>query len=188
MSVSDGEVGDWGDAVPDYWTYDLVEGRMVEAMRFAWRDEPGSWPFASDGPWHLMSRERSLGDYDARGGDMEQATLRPLPLARAERGRMEQAVEWLRIVQADEAAPRRGGKAPVLLKGGNARLVVLVTRKLAAKRASSDDRGQIRWAQLLRPLGLAKGAGMLSKRYSKSIAAIAAELNRLKVPVTIAMD
>ena len=56
------------DAV-EWWTFDLVREALVETI-VLWRRSPGQgrWPFASDGPWHLMSREAEKGDYDARGG------------------------------------------------------------------------------------------------------------------------
>jgi hypothetical protein len=40
-----------------FWTFDAVEERLIEAMRLWWRSPGGGrWPFASDAPWHLMTR------------------------------------------------------------------------------------------------------------------------------------
>lgn len=164
--------------IDDLWTFDAVEDRLIEAMRFAWRDQSGTWPFASDGPWHLM--RAVAGDYDARGGDLADAAPMPrLPLTRAERARMDETVRWLSFLpeQAATGRPRMGG-------GCDARLVILATRKLAAHRG--EGRGQVRWSLLLRPMGLRKGAGALAKRYTRAISAIAIELERQGVPVDLA--
>lgn len=162
----------------DFWTFDAVEDRLIEAMRFAWRDQSGTWPFASDGPWHLM--RAVAGDYDARGGDLADAAPMPrLPLTRAERARMDETVRWLSFLpeQASTGRPRMGG-------GCDARLVILATRKLAAHRG--EGRGHVRWSQLLRHMDLRKGAGALAKRYTRAICAIAIELERQGVPVDLA--
>lgn len=160
----------------EYWTFDIVEARLIEAMRFAWRDEPGTWPFAGDGPWALMAAER--GDYDARGGDMTGSALLPrLHLTRAERARMDQAVGWLAYVAGD-------GSDKMI--GGDAKLIVRACRKLAAHRG--EGRGQVRWMQLLSSMGVARGATMLSQRYSRAMARICAQLVRDGVPVDLARE
>lgn len=163
-----------------FWTFDAVEDRLIEAMRFAWRDTPGRWPFASDGPWHLM--RAAAGDYDARGGDLDTPSLR-IPLTRAERARMDEAVGWLALIP-----PPVRPKARTAGGGCDARLVVLATRKLAAHRASRDGKpkGQVRWSQLLRPMGMKKGGGALGRRYERAVAAIVAELVRRGVAVDLA--
>ena len=53
----------------EWWTFDLVREALVEVLDM-WRRSPGDGrsPFATDGPWHLMTRETDAGDYDARGG------------------------------------------------------------------------------------------------------------------------
>lgn len=162
----------------DFWTFDAVEDRFIEAMRFAWRDSSGSWPFASDGPWHLM--QAVAGDYDARGGDMDAPPPVRVPLSRAERARMDEAVGWLALVPPPARPGARGGS------GSDAKLIVLAARKLGAVRG--DERGQVRWSLLLRPMGLAKGAGALAKRYGRAISAIAVELERREVVVDLARD
>lgn len=175
-----------GAEMADFWTFEAVEDRMVEAMRFAWRDEPGNWPFAGDGPWHLIQREVRLGDYDARGGDMEAPPLPRIPLTREERARMMEATGWLSLLSDARVHPVRVREA-----GGacDARLIILATRKLAAKRGAAAEGAQkrsIRWSQLLRPMGIARGAGMLSKRYGRALGAIVRELDRQGVPVVLA--
>lgn len=169
--------------VQDFWTFDAVEDRFIEAMRFAWRDSSGSWPFASDGPWHLM--QAVAGDYDARGGDMDAPPPVRVPLSRAERARMDEAVGWLALVPAPvRPGARLTGKGQAM--GSDAKLVVLVARKLGAVRG--EERGQVRWSLLLRPMGLNKGAGALAKRYGRAISAVAVELERRGVVVDRARD
>lgn len=177
---------------PDFdaeWTFDAVEDRLIEAMRFAWRDEPGNWPFASDGPWHLIRSNEYFWDYTTQTGRLRREDEPPpprVPLSREERARMAQAVDWLAMLDDPAVHPVRARVA-----GGacDARLVVLATRKLAAQRGegpNGERKRAIRWSQLLRPMGLTRGAGMLSKRYSRAVAAIAVELCRRAVPVDLA--
>jgi hypothetical protein len=162
----------------DHWTFDAVEGRLIEAMRFAWRDQSGSFPFAKDGPWHLMQRDAYYWDHANQTGKLADAPPAPrVPLSRAERKRMDDAVEWLRIV-GDDGLDR--------VKGGDARLIILATRKLAAQR--DGVRGQVRWVLLLRPLGLAKGAGMLRMRYTRAVTRIVQALDKRGAPVDLARD
>jgi hypothetical protein len=172
--------------LPEFWTFDAVEDRFIEAMRFAWRDEPGSWPFAGDGPWDLIVKETREGDYDKRGGDLDAPPPPRVPLSRAERARMDEAVGWLALVPEAKRA-RAGGAGGARGTGASdARLIVLVARKLGAVRG--EARGQVRWSLLLRHMGLKKGAGALAKRYVRAISALAMELERRGVPVELARD
>lgn len=137
-----------------FWTFDLVEERLVEAMQFQWRmPGDGGSPFAADGPWHLIVPD--WGDLLARieGGQSVGATLR-IPLSREQIARMNEAMGWL--VHAPE---------------GDGRLIVLAIRNLAA------GRKQVPWTRLLRPMGVRHGAHGLRKRYSRAITAICEALN-----------
>ena len=162
----------------DFWTFDAVEDRFIEAMRFAWRDAPGHWPYAGDGPWHLM--QAVAGDYDARGGDMEAPPPVRVPLSRAERARMDETVGWLALVPEPARPGARIGT------GSDAKLIVLVARKLGAKRG--EERGQVPWTKLLRPMGMERGGRALAWRYGKAISAIAVELERRGTAVNLARD
>lgn len=153
-----------------FWTPEIVEDRLIEAMRFAWRDEPGRWPFASDGPWHLIRRE--WNDHGAH----DQAALPRMPLSRAERARMEEAMEWLRLT-GDSGVKQLG-------EGGDALLIVLATRKLAAHRG--EGRGRVDWMAVLRRLQVKRGAGMLAQRYSRAVTVIVKHLDKARVPVDLA--
>lgn len=143
------------DAV-EWWTFDLVREALVEAT-LLWRRSPGGgrWPFASDGPWHLMTREASKGDYDARGGDLEEVAVRPLPLSREEVDRRDMVSDWMMLVPA--AADRR----------------------LLAVCLSFHATGytQLPWAKIMRFMGVARGQDGLAKRYRAALRAIAVGLN-----------
>jgi hypothetical protein len=61
-----------------------VQEDLVEVMQMWWRAPGGGkWPFASDGPWHLIRKEWE--DWDAR----EPAPLRRLPLSHRRCARMD---------------------------------------------------------------------------------------------------
>lgn len=128
------------------WTFDMVEERLVEAVRLWWRTPGGgAWPFASDGPWHLIGADP--GDYDARGGDMSgQAVVRPLALSPDEVAARDEATEW--VVRFVPAADRP--------------LVWAVIDIKAAGRTVS-------WLRLRQERGVRVGADGLRKRYSRGI-------------------
>ena len=153
----------------DFWTYALTEARMIEAMRLAWRDEPGRWPFSGDGPWHLILRDFSdHGAHDA-------AAIPKLPLSRKERARMDEARSWLSMISGDGAK--------TLGEGGDARLVVCVLRKLAAHRG--PGRGRVDWHAVMRAFRIGRGMGALQKRYSRAIGKITAANARARLPIVL---
>lgn len=149
------------DAV-EWWSFDLVREALVEAT-VLWRRSPGSgrWPFASDGPWHLMSRETQAGDYDARGGlDVSSdPLLRPLPLSREEVARRDAVSEWLMLVPSPD------------------------DRRLLAACLEFHARGytQLPWERVMRVLGVRRGKDGLQKRYRASLRAIAEGLNTAEI-------
>src|SRR3546814_532230 len=91
--------------VPDvegtqFWTFEAVQERLVEAM-LLWRrmpDRERGW-LAVKAYWPDLRRHNHFGDY----ADAE-ATPRPLPLSRAEIRRMEEASEWLLLVNERDRA------------------------------------------------------------------------------------
>ncbi len=129
-------------------SFDEVEDRLVDALHKLWRMEGGRWPFASDGPWHLIRKE--WWDWDAR----DEKPIRKLPLSRAEMAHMQEALMWLTWVRERDR-----------------RLVVLVVRKLAggAKRPP--------WLELLEPMGLKLGADGLRRRYERALAKVVRRIN-----------
>jgi hypothetical protein len=134
-----------------YWSFADVEARLVEAMRFWWHVEGAGWPFASDGPWHLIAADKTWDwDMDRR----PDVRVPKLPLSRAQMERRDEATGWLRH------APERDRK-----------LVVLAVTALAA------GRKVVPWRALLRPMGLSLGAHGLRKRYSRAVTCICEALN-----------
>jgi hypothetical protein len=161
---------DFGGEVPEFtqfWTYALVEARLIEAMRLAWRDEPGRWPFSGDGPWHLIVRD--FGDHGAH----DPAAIPRLPLTRKERARMDEARGWLAIVSGDGAK--------TLGEGGDAKLIVAVMRKLAAHQGAG--RGRVDWHGVMRAFRLPRGLGAIQKRYSRAIGKITAANARARLAI-----
>lgn len=130
-----------------YWDFETVEARLVEAIRFWWQVEGGSWPFASDGPWALIRKEWE--DWDAR----DPAPLRKLPLSIEEVARRDEATEWFRIVAERDR-----------------QLVQLAIAQLARGHARPS------WTRLRRKLRIENGCRGLGQRYTRSIGKVAREL------------
>lgn len=134
-----------------FWTFDDVEARLVEAMRLWWHVEGAGWPFASDGPWHLIAQDKTW-DWDR--DSWADAPIPKLPLSREQMRRRDEATAWLRH------APDR-----------DRRLVVMAVTALAAGRKT------VPWRALLKPMGLTLGAHGLRKRYSRAVTCICETLN-----------
>jgi hypothetical protein len=159
------------------WTFEAVQERLVEAMRLWWRSPgEGRWPFASDAPWHLMTRKTrvSIGiDGGLKGRELQlhlqaedaeetrrwQGRERPGPLGREDVARRDETTEWLGYVAED-----------------NRKVVVAVLTQLAAGRSSID------WRRVKAAIACDQLSGIGNKgvyrRYHRSILAIAQRLNR----------
>lgn len=141
-------------------TFREVEARLVEAMRL-WRRSPGGgrWPFAGDGPWHLVRGDGSAQEEwdrrynDHRGGFQEKP--RPLPLSIDEVEERDRVSEWLRFV------PER-----------DRRLVVLALVQLA------NGAPHPKWSRIRLQLTEEIGARGLGQRYSRAITGIVRALER----------
>jgi len=134
-------------------SFDDVQDRLVEALLTCWRypDRERGWQTLRSA-WPEISRDVWAGDYDARGGDGTSAdvALRPASQTRAEVAEMEEAFGWL-----DAVAPE------------DRKLIGLALVQLArGKREVSS-------ADLMRKLGIERGADGLRMRYSRAISAIA---------------
>lgn len=125
-----------------------VQERLVEAVHLLWRIEGGKWPFAGDGPWHLIVKE--WGDWDAR----DAKPIRQGPLTRAEMARLEETGAWLAMI------PER-----------DRRLVVLAVRELA------KGAKVVPWMALRGPMGVTLGADGLRKRYERAVGALCRRIN-----------
>lgn len=128
-----------------------IEARLIEAMQFCWQSEGGRWPFASDGPWHLVTRELYGPDVD------KDAPLRKLPLTRVQVAARDEAIGWL-----------------ALAPDADRRLIVLAVAELARGKA------RVPWRKLLREMGLSLGAGGLARRYSKAVTVMVQRVNRMR--------
>lgn len=147
----------------EFWSFKEVEQRLIEAMHL-WRRSPGEgrWPFASDAPWHLLTREVRAGSRDeAWRNEIDDVRANPqtrsLPLTRAEVAMRDQASDWLKLV---EEADRR--------------VVVLAILDQANGR-------RVSWLHMLPKVGLRLGADGLRRRYSKAIERITKSLNAQRV-------
>lgn len=133
-----------------FWTFDMVEARLVETVRCWWRmPGGGAWPFASDGPWHLIRKQWE--DWDAR----DPKPVGRLPLRRAEIAAMEEATDWLTYVP-DERARQ-----------------MLIVGLLERARGKT----QTGWAALREQLREPLSPAAMSMRYSRAISFIANVLN-----------
>ena len=141
----------------DFWTFDMVQERLVEAMIICWRnpDRERGWQRLRS-TWPDVLREEAAGDYDARGGHhtSSDVAIRPASLTRLEVAEMEEAFGWM------DAVPPLDRK-----------LVGLAIAALAS------GRREVSWRHLLRPMGLQRGSDGLRMRYGRAIARIAGALN-----------
>lgn len=163
---SNGRAQSEGSKGGSFHTFESVQDQLIEAMQL-WRRSPGDgrWPFAGDGPWHLVRTEataQEAWDIKRNAHDMGRSTAelpaRPLPLSLEEVALRDATSEWIAL------APERDRK-----------LVALVLEH----KACSDK--PVKWTrirqQLIRagePTITARGLGM---RYSRAITAIAKALN-----------
>jgi hypothetical protein len=155
-----------------YLTFDAVQERLIEAVHL-WRRSPGggSWPFAGDAPWHLMTRRTRVAiaeEVGIRGRDLQlhmqaedaEETKRwegrdhRGPLSRDEVALCDETTEWLGLV------PDRDRK-----------LVILALTQLSSGRATID------WRRVKAQLGAEIGSKGLYRRYSRAISGIAKTLN-----------
>lgn len=145
-------------AVPD--GRESLEEQMVEAVRLSWKlRDPvgGSSPYASDGPWDQMLRDLRAGDYDARGGDMEDAPAPSTRLGAVDLAQIEQAGRWMRVL-ADR--PTRSGQSAGVSDGA---IVAAVLRQKAA------GQSQVNWGRVLRAVGLSRGKDGIAFRYRRAM-------------------
>ncbi|WP_145960978.1 hypothetical protein [Sphingosinithalassobacter portus] len=130
--------------------YDDVEAALIDAVLIQWRTEAGNWPFASDGPWHLIRKEWS--DWDARDA-------KPVPRTPPSRGELERMravlFGWLPLVPSD--LDRRI-------------IVVSVTW-----RARGEKR--VPWRKVAEKLGQAVSADAAKMRYRRAVHALTVAVN-----------
>jgi hypothetical protein len=158
-----------GGGRDDFWTYEAVVERLVEAFEL-WRRSPGGgqWPFAKDAPWHLMTRTTRLGEGRVKGMELArllqeddaretaqwQGRERPRPLTRDEVDRRDETTEWLTFVQADAR-----------------KVVVAAIAQLASGRTNIDWRS-VKWQ-----VGAEIESKGVYRRFTRAITAIVKRLN-----------
>jgi hypothetical protein len=147
------------DGKVEFWTFDDVQDRLVEAM-LLWRRSPDreqGW-LRVKALWPDIRRGAL---FTAVGGELDFPEKDPQPrvppLTRQQVADMNEAAEWLLLV------PERD-------------------RRLVAVAVSSLTGGgkQVPWGKLKRLLGVEFGVHGLRKRYSRAITGIANTLNRQK--------
>jgi hypothetical protein len=143
----------------DLWSWQMVEDRMVEAMRHWWRSSDSEARFALGGRISSVWRQyfatrRDLASWEMLA-DMQAVEPAPLPLSRADMARMAEASEWLRFVPESDR-----------------RLVIAVLIKLA------KGAKVVPWLVIWKALGRGKpGPEGLRSRYSRGLTCIAKALN-----------
>ncbi|NIJ37905.1 hypothetical protein FHR22_002608 [Sphingopyxis panaciterrae] len=146
---------------------EALEAAMAEAVRLSWllTDRTGSSPFASDGPWHLMTRDLRAGDYDARGGDMDDAPAPRETLGVVDMALIERLGGWLTLLARRH---RRGSERAGAVSDGA--VVAAVMRQYAT------GRSQVDWGRVMKAVGLDRGKGALRHRYDRAMDWLAAEV------------
>lgn len=137
-------------------SFEDVEERLVQAVLVMRRlsDREAGW-LRVKACWPDIVRERNLGDYDARGGEMEAPTLRPLPATRRDIAEMEEAFAWV-----------------LAAKEQDRRLIALAIGALA------QGEKRIPWMRLRKPMGIKLGAHGLRKRYERAMHLVTKAANR----------
>lgn len=142
--------------VSRFLSFTAVEDRLVEALLTCWRypDRERGWQTLRSA-WPEISRDVWAGDYDARGGDGTSAVLRPAAQTRMEISEMEEAFGWL-----DGVAPE------------DRKLIGLAIVQLA------KGKREVSWLDVMRQMGVKRGADGLRMRYSRAITLIAQAQSR----------
>lgn len=152
----DGSVGE----TPVFWTFDMVEARLIEAVEVRRRMPGGGrWPFAKDGPWHLIpeaARAETVADFLLDAALMGHEDRFSAP-SRAEIAAMEEAEGWTLFV-GDE------GQRQALAAG-------IVERAKGAKRVG--------WTRLCERLSFPHAPAAMERRFARAVTTIANVLNAL---------
>lgn len=151
-----GRVREQGSAGGRFLTFADVEGRLILAVRLCWREEAGRWPFAGDGPWHLVEKEIELAGVGVEDGDERAGRA---PLSHREMAERDEAIGWLRLVSADF----------------DRRLIVLAVTQLA----KGGRRARVSWLKLAKMLD-AVSADALRVRYGRVMSALTACVNAVQ--------
>ncbi len=144
------------------YSFDDVQDRLVEAMLVMRKlsDREAGW-LRVKAMWPDIVRERELGDYDARGGDMQAPAPRPLPATRKDIAEMEEAFAWV-----------------LAAKERDRRLIALAIGALA------NGEKRVPWMKLRAAMGVKRGAGGLRMRYERAMRSVVKAANAGLLRVT----
>jgi len=154
-----------------------VEEKLVAAAEL-WIRTPASGfgpgrasPFASDGPWHLLTRQARAGDlWEAWRVEIEEKAVE----AARDKGAFATSEGYVaRGLTTAEVEMRDAVTDWLLLVPEEDRLLVVEGIWFRARSGRRID-----WARMLRLLGLARGKEGLRKRYCRALAALGRELHR----------
>lgn len=154
-----------------------VEEKLVAAAEL-WIRTPASGfgpgrasPFASDGPWHLLTRQARAGsEWDAWRAEIEEKAVE----AARDKGAFASSEGYVsRGLTTAEVAMRDEVSDWLLLVPEVDRLLVVEGIWFRARSGRRID-----WGRMLRLLGLAHGKEGLRKRYCRALAALGRELQR----------
>ncbi len=168
----------------NFWTFDAVEERLVEAVRLWWRSPGGgTWPFAGDAPWQLMTRRTRISTGGLKGRELQlhmqeedaeetrrwQGRERIGPLSRADIARRDEASEWLTWIAEDSRKVVTAALWQLAAKAG---------RGSASRWNDGRREHQVSWIKVRASLGEGIGTKGLYRRYARAIATVCARLNR----------
>lgn len=140
-------------------TIEELQEAFVQAHEL-WRRSPGSgrWPFAGDGPWHLVQGE--AGDYGGDGVDGVASSTAPrVPLDAGEVSRRDRITAWLGMVEPERMR----------------RVIHLATLQLYR------DEGRPPWKAIAGWAGWEKTPDALALAYRRALAQLLCRLHRIPV-------
>lgn len=158
-------------------SYRQVEQKLIEAGEL-WIRTPSSGfgpgrasPFASDGPWHLLTRQARAGDlweaWRVEIEDMAVQAARDKGAFAASEGMLARGLDRLEVKHRDQVSDW------LSLVPEEDRLLVAAAVWWRARTGRRVD-----WSRMLRLMGLSRGKEGLRKRYCRALAQLGLELER----------
>lgn len=143
---------------------DELQDALIRAHALE-RREPGGgkWPFAGDGPWHLIQGEQ--GDYAGEGTDGVSSEVEPRPPLDAEEvAELRTLRSWLQLIP-DTSYPRDPAYR------GDRKVVWIATARLHA------GEGRVPWKALGKWMRSCRDPDTLALRYRLALARVVCRLN-----------
>lgn len=155
------------------WSIETVEEALVAVHELWWRSPGGGrWPYAGDGPWHLI--QGVAGDYAGDGVDGISSSARPRPPLDAAEVRTRDAVTaWLQMPCVSNVA---GAMSAVKAQKP---VTTDHLRRLIWRATEELWRGEPRvpWKVIDRTLRFPRSIDAMAHAYRRTLAAIACSLN-----------